>query len=238
MAYVKLTDSILGDIRLQITNKANKELATVPMPMIPLTAEQIENVERYIWADYYPLRSQMPPHWMTQHQDELRVRFDRPNLGQEGGSAPSLLNTVLTTVLTTVVTLVFPPDQGRNNHGTRLGQAYRDSPDSHYLFHSSIYGGWTDDAVAELFEKQDLHWSVKNRWIKVQNEVIGFLKEAKSINEAVKLWPAVTAYLPEGVLEKIQKKSDRSETMSRAAEMLAKMDTDAAIMSAVAAEMS
>jgi hypothetical protein len=230
MAYVKLTDSILSDIRAIITNKANKELATVPMPMIPLTAEQIENVERYVWGEHYPLRSQMPLHWMTQHQDELRVRFDRPDLVQEGGSALSLL--------TTIVTLVFPPDQGRNNHGTRLGQAYRDSPDQHYLFHSSIYGGWTDDAVAELFEKQDLHWSVKNRWIKVQNEVTGFLKEAKSINEAVKLWPAVTAYLPEDVLEKIKKKNDRSETMSRAAEMLAKMDTDAAIMSAVAAEMS
>jgi hypothetical protein len=229
MAYAKLTDSILGDVRQIITNKANKELATVPMPLITLTAEQIENVERYIWGEHYPLRSQMPSHWMAHHQDQLRVRFDRPAFDQENARL---------SLLTAVVTLVVPPDQGRNTNGTKLGRAYRDSPDSHYLFNADVYGGWTEAAVAELFERQDLHWSVKNRWIKVQNEVTGFLKEAKSINEAVKLWPAVTAYLPEGVLEKIQKKSDRSETMSRAAEMLAKMDTDAAIMSAVAAEMS
>lgn len=79
--------------------------------------------------------------------------------------------------------------------------------------------------------------AISSRWEKVKFDVLDFVQHSKSLNEALKLWPQLEVYIPESYLQKVEAKVSKSKASSHAAEILAKMDTNTAIMSAVSAQM-
>jgi hypothetical protein len=69
---------------------------------------------------------------------------------------------------------------------------------------------------------------VYKRWKSVKEQVIDFLSECKSLNEAVKLYPDIVHYVPATVLSKLNEQKVRAaKDVSAAAAKLAEMDTTA-----------
>ena len=92
--------------------------------------------------------------------------------------------------------------------------------------------------VAQLMAYLRTKAEILDRWDSVEEKVIGFLKECKSLNEAVKLWPDVVTYVDADDIRRLEVKREKSETTSRAAEALAALDTDELMGAAVIARLS
>ena len=78
---------------------------------------------------------------------------------------------------------------------------------------------------------------VNTRWDGVQEKVVGFLNAAKSLNEAVKLWPDVHMYLAAEDVDRMGVKREKARE-SDALKALAGMDVGALVGAAVIARMS
>lgn len=78
---------------------------------------------------------------------------------------------------------------------------------------------------------------VTARWRKVEVDVLTFLAACKSLNEALKSWPGLSAYLDKEDIERVGVKREKARE-SEALKALASMDTDALVGAAVIARMS
>jgi hypothetical protein len=87
------------------------------------------------------------------------------------------------------------------------------------------------DSVREK-HKIDLKWS------EIKEQVIKFLKSAKSLNEALKLWPALALYISDSYIQRVNDKVSRGGNVSKAAEILAQIQTDNLTAAAVSAKLS
>lgn len=92
--------------------------------------------------------------------------------------------------------------------------------------------------VAPLLTYLRAKAEILDRWESVEEKVIGFLKECKSLNEAVKLWPDVVIYVDPDDVKRLEAKREKAETTSRAAEALAALNTDELMGAAVIARLS
>lgn len=109
--------------------------------------------------------------------------------------------------------------------------------------HRSTYMGidefdWKQPEVAELLKWLTAEDEINTRWRKTKDDVNGFLKKCKSLNEAVKLWPAVEAYIDSQDISRMNIKKEKTEKVSAAMEALKGLDTDALVANAVIARMS
>lgn len=90
-------------------------------------------------------------------------------------------------------------------------------------------GNWFDDNCITLSELESIAHTYPNgqlfldsihqantareiqlKWDKVSRQVIDYLEACKSINEAVKLMPNIKLYLDKDVIERLERKSERS----------------------------
>jgi hypothetical protein len=76
------------------------------------------------------------------------------------------------------------------------------------------------------------------KWADIKEQVIKFLRSAKSLNEALKLWPALALYISDSYISRVNDKVSRGATVSKAAEILAQIETDNITAAAVSAKMS
>ena len=72
-----------------------------------------------------------------------------------------------------------------------------------------------------------------DRWKKIENEVVGFLKQCKSLNEAVKLVPNIKLYVNPEDIERLERKVERKVRE----QVTVNIDVDAITASAVAARL-
>lgn len=79
---------------------------------------------------------------------------------------------------------------------------------------------------------------VQQRWGKVHAEIIAFLKKCKSLNEALKLWPQIEAYIPDIYMQKANGKREATKSESKAAEAVKDLDTEGLMAAAVISRMS
>lgn len=84
-----------------------------------------------------------------------------------------------------------------------------------------------DDAINEL--------ALNNRWAKVAVDVVGFLNKCKSLNEAVKLFPAVRMYIAHEDLQRLDRKLERP---AQRADILESVDTAGLTAAAIAAKLA
>lgn len=80
---------------------------------------------------------------------------------------------------------------------------------------------------------------VEKRWDDIVSQVSDFLRSAKSLNEAAKLWPDVLRYVPQEYVERLNKKTEKAaKEESAALEALKRLDLDTITSSTVIARMS
>jgi hypothetical protein len=79
----------------------------------------------------------------------------------------------------------------------------------------------------------------QNRWSAVEKQVLQFLRNCKSLNEGLKLWPDLRMYIPPSYLKRVERKVERSKSESNAAvDALKSMNTEEIVAAAVIARMS
>jgi hypothetical protein len=79
---------------------------------------------------------------------------------------------------------------------------------------------------------------VDARWDKVRTDVLKFLENCKSLNEAIKLWPDIRIYIPKQYIERVEKKAERSVSTNSALDILKGIDTDGAVAAAIGARLA
>jgi hypothetical protein len=87
--------------------------------------------------------------------------------------------------------------------------------------------------VQEVIKAMQERDAVNIKYAKIHREVTNFLESCKSLNEAIKLWPHITSYVPESYVKKTHEKITKVKEESKAASVLANIDTDMLTASAV-----
>ena len=97
---------------------------------------------------------------------------------------------------------------------------------------------WEHPELVELKKWLDTQDEIEQRWRKTTKDVTGFLEKCKSLNEAVKLWPDVEAYIDGFDMSRVNAKKEKTEKVNEAMEALKSLDTDTLTANAVIARIS
>lgn len=211
MAYV----AISGDFNARVEEKIHKmlqaELATLgEEPVVHCTGQE-PFITNTVWGEHVQLKDVVPDDWCNK-PDDLNVRFPIPDQVNDRGN-PIHYNFKL---------------KFANGIKTPPGHGYYDTKDVPN----------SEPLLATLVD-----WAIKRqeiiaRWSAVQDKIESFLAECKSANEAVKLWPDIKMYFNAQDVARLETKHGRSETQSKAAEVLAGINTDEVMSAAVIARLS
>lgn len=214
MAYVAISNSLIDAVKDQIRTQHKKEVGLIPKPTNQFTVPG--NNPTYlqaVWKQHLPLMAQMPKEWMGE-VDNASLRTTSTVTGEDG-----VERTVRSGVsLSFRPYLRIPPKQ------SAYGLTIDTTPDDPMIKDTVAY----DHTIAEITA----------RWNKVEHDIVWFLQECKSLNEALKLWPDIRIYVPSHYLAKAEEKTAKAKAAeSRAMEILKEIDVDHAVSSAVMVRM-
>lgn len=211
MAFVGISGNLLDNVHRVIDRMCDAEVKTVYQDFTYVVTTDSDWFVLQSWGNNLHLRDQIPQEWMT--TDHHSARF-RVNLAEHGECCfdvemPNRL-------------ACFPPKYSSYDAFT-IDESDSSIPPS----------------VKEMIENRRLVLDIRNRWDGIQNQVRDFLKNCKSLNEALKLWPELEHYIPKDYVERVLEKRQRSTPVaSKAAEILGQIDTQAVVASAVIARMA
>lgn len=89
------------------------------------------------------------------------------------------------------------------------------------------------EELIQRFEDGIVRQQIMRRWSKVESDMDMFLCKCKSLNEAIKLMPAVKMYVHADDIERVERKVERKPRT----ELIANVDTDGLTAAAVAARL-
>jgi hypothetical protein len=165
-----------------------------------------------IWQGALDIADKVPHTWLRK-QEFMNVTA---SLTREDGTS---FNNTFALRMTKEVNM--PPDAGGYGNYTKLSPEQACAPE-----------------LAEYFASVLASDEIKQRWEKIRLQVLNFLDECKSLNEALKLWPQLNMYIPKEYLDRVAEKAEAKPKESRAADALKNLDTNLAVSSAVIARMS
>jgi hypothetical protein len=120
----------------------------------------------------------------------------------------------------------------------KTGQEFR-GPANVTRYEKTVKLQTTDNVeLLELCRRKRIANDIVHKWDEAKRKVIGFLEAAKSLNEALKLWPQLALYIPEKYLEAVAVKIDKKKEGSKAAALLVDMEVDQLTAHAVGARMT
>lgn len=91
------------------------------------------------------------------------------------------------------------------------------------------------DLTGNLRKLYDLfvqYETLQERWGKISNDVLIYLRSAKSLNSALKNWTELKAFIPQEYLDRVAAKPERTAERKKAEEALANIDRNLAVTSA------
>jgi hypothetical protein len=229
MAYVAISDKLIMAVKNKLYSMQCSELHASPRAALTLDETDMTAVEALIWGEDLPLKATMPTKWMrpckrvdiqfrkspteddmVRYRDEIQCELYRP--------------------------LNLPPKA--NNTGRIEGVNMSTNYEGAIAYIEVSADHFTSEKFDVVRASLRTRGEIVVRWEKVTEQVLEFLRNAKSLNEAIKLWPQVAIYIPSEYVAKVEEKRETSKTASRAAEVLGKLDVDAALTSAALARMA
>jgi hypothetical protein len=209
MAFVAISQRLREDVQNTISNKNRQELSLLQRPPAPVITANDPRVIKRFWGEHEHLRALMPQNWCTK-VDNLYLRTEYPLDPAE-------------------------PDNTRNLDVTPTvtgGPIW--APPKADTFYPRVALQADDPDIVEYVKVAQAEHQINAKWIKVRNDVLNFLNNCKSLNEALKLWPDVRIYIPQQYIDKAEEKTVKAKAAeSRAMEVLKQIDTDHAVSSAV-----
>ena len=92
----------------------------------------------------------------------------------------------------------------------------------------------TKEILEQLAEKE-IRTTIQEKWDKVNKDIQAFLSKCKSLNEALRLWPALKVYVPEEYIDRVNHKVERRQ---RETEIIESVDIGELTAAAIAAKLS
>ena len=215
MAYVSISKDLVNDVEHKIRNMKDKQITELDKPNSVMTvAVNDPLVMDLIWGRHLHLASMMPDEWCKQLDG---ITLKTVVTDDKGAAFSTTFN------LTAQYAKFRVPMSEAGHYG---GNITIQVPPDHPLLQESI---------AHTRQVRDIN----THWRKIGTDVVTFMRSAKSLNEALKLWPALALYVPESYIKKVAEKKAKAEpAMSKAQEILAGIDTDNITAAAVASRMT
>lgn len=209
MAYVAISERLRDEVRRNINMKRSAELNLLPTPGAVIIQSDDPRIIEQFWGEHAHLRDVIPREWCAK-ADSLSIRTMYNKVPDD----PATQDTLIFNVGIVGGTIYLPPRS--DTYSPKLSVP-NDAPE-----------------VAEHVRKSQEQFAIGNKWRKVHEDVMTFLQNCKSLNEALKLWPDLRIYIPQSALDKCEEKSVKAKAAeSRAMEILKSIDTGHAISSAV-----
>ena len=216
MAYAAITKTLINEVESKIRNMRAAEINSMG---------HANNVLEYIAADPV-FRSQMID-LLWEPERDLRARLQQYNKKA--------------TVMVTATNV-------RENGLEQIAQVQFQADDVPVIAKFSGYaqdrvlmtvGAAAHPRLPEAFDLMVNHTEANNRWNAVNEQVVSFLNNCKSANEAMKLWPDVARYFPKETIDKVNQKTEKAvRGESNALEALKALDFDSINTSTVLARMA
>ena len=216
MAYVAISNNLISATQNNIMKMRDKEKATVKEPPERITVPSDDaNLELMVWGTNLHLREQLPDDWKTTvSRINIRIPFTW---------APEKTSTT-TFIMETRDPFEVPHCKGHSYYGYDITIA-----ESSLLLPA---------AARESVEFQKFCRQTDTKWDDVKTQVTEFLRAAKSLNEALKLWPALSLYVSDEYMDRVNNNPKREKAASRAEEVMATISIDHLTAAAVASKLT
>ena len=216
MAYVAISANLVSSTQNNIIKMRDKEKAAVTAPSDRINVSNKDaNLELLIWGDHLRLRDQMPSEWKkTYNRINARIQYEW---------APETVSS-----FDFIFESVDPIEVPQCNENSYYGHNITVDANSHLL---------PPQARAAL-EHQKFCRQTDAKWKDVKDNVTKFLESAKSLNEALKLWPALALYINDEYIDRVNNNPKREKTASKAEEILASISIDDLTAAAVASKLT
>jgi hypothetical protein len=216
MAYVAISNNLIESTQSNINKMRDKEKAAVTAPPDRVSVSNKDaNLELLVWGNHLHLRDQMPNEWKkTYNRVNARIQYE----WAEGHTGQFEF----------IFESVDPIEVPQCNENSYYGHNIIVPETSHLL---------PQQARAAL-EHQKFCRQTDAKWSDIKQQVSDFLRAAKSLNEALKLWPALSLYISDDYIDRVNNNPKREKMASKAEEIMASISIDQLTAAAVASKLT
>lgn len=219
MAYVAISNDLIARVRNRIKSMRQAEVDSVLPQNNVVMMDASELYNRGAWGDHMHLISAIPKEWLAKPEDAQVV--------VEGGHTDHTGKDciVKTTLIFKQCTAAYrrpSTDYWNQANATHHIAALRGLP--------PIPG--RDELIARWEQACAAH-DVVARWNKVESDILDFMRNCKSLNEALKLLPTLRMYIPKEDIQRVERKIERAPREA----LVVEIDTDGITAAAVAARL-
>lgn len=220
MAYVALSGEVKSSLRSTIQGLRNTELSSLAsLEKFDEAVKSNETFKQWLvdrcWEPVADLRDRLSP-FNKKVSTSIEVKANYVALGYERTTKRDI------SIGDLLLPCVTPNEH--SYYGPR--KEFKLNVDDH-----EVLGPLRDIMVARD--------ECNQRWAAVETQVMTFIDNCKSLNEAVKLWPDLRRYIDDEYIERLDKKVERTKPeTSAAAAALKAMDVDLVNSSVVLARMA
>lgn len=223
MAYVSISNGLLDSTRSNTVKMRDKEKALHTVPPESCTVPDNDgNMTALIWGSHQHLRDQMPDSWkMNPGKITLRISYKTDPAAEKN----------YTVDFQVMATAGFPCPRTDESNSAYYGYITKVNEDSYLL----------PQGAKELVAHRKVMREIDDRWEAVRDKVRQFLISAKSLNEALKLWPGLSLYIDQDYLDRValkQTSEKREKPKTSAEELLGTLDVDTLTAAAVASKLT
>jgi hypothetical protein len=166
-----------------------------------------------VWGKHLHLKSQMPTDWMKDLSKEYHPHIYLKVLLAADPVSGDPKHTQFRIVIAGKKPFLVPPRQSTG----------------------SVFTVDEKNLTGDLRRLYDLHHQyeeLEKKWDKISNDIITYLRSAKSLNSALKSWAELRAFIPQEFLDRVDAKPERTAERKKAEESLASIDRNLAVTSA------
>jgi hypothetical protein len=216
MAYVAISNNLISSTQSNINKMRDKEKAAVTAPPDRINvANKDANLELLIWGNHLHLRDQMPDEWKkTYNRINARIRYEWAE--GENSSFDFIFESI------------DPIEVPQCNENSYYGHNILVPETSHLL----------PQQARDAIEHNKFCRRTDAKWAEIKTKVTEFLNAAKSLNEALKLWPALSLYISDEYIDRVNNNPKREKAASRAEELMASISIDDLTAAAVASKLT
>lgn len=214
---VRITNELQNDVRMQIRRMYLKdmELQLGSSDYDKMFYSDGSNTELIdlVWGKHLHLKSQMPTDWMKDLSKEYHPHIYLKVLLAADPVSGDPKHTQFRIVIAGKKPFLVPPRQSTG----------------------SVFTVDEKNLTGDLRRLYDLHHQyeeLEKKWDKISNDIITYLRSAKSLNSALKSWAELRAFIPQEFLDRVDAKPERTAERKKAEESLASIDRNLAVTSA------
>lgn len=219
MATVYITRELISQVKRRVDKMRDNEIhQTVPENENRIEVDSSQLLMEMAWGEYLPTFSLLPEAWLVKDKTPC-FNLMAPN---EAGDQEKLFSFDFVNQMS----YYAPPTAER-------WSAPRPSCTKEWLeAHTHLQGC---NEVLERLGQKEVRRDITQRWGKVASDIELFLGKCKSLNEGLRLWPALKMYVPDEYIERVETKVERRK---RVADLVETVNIEELTAAAIAAKLS